>query len=118
MPIATTKRVWNGSKPALADIAWWEPQYDEKMIAHNTVRIGRIGSDEYPAVMFHGTVIIQMIDWGVFRINSGGYRTSTTKQRLNALLPNGVRVWQKDFAWFVSDGEGERPFVDGMEVRS
>lgn len=116
MPVATTKRVWNGSKPALADIAWWEERYRGKTLAHNTVRIDRI--DGYPAVMFHGTVIIVALGSDRFTVNSGGYRTSTTKQRLNALLPNGVRVWQKDFAWFVSDGNGERPFVDGMKVCS
>lgn len=127
MPIATTKRVWNGSKPALQDIVWWEDQYSERLIAHNTyrttIRIAESLNSEYsfrtvPAVRFHGTIIVVSFGSGRFRISSGGHRTVTTKQRLNALLPLGVRVWQKDFAWFVSDAQGERAFVDGMEVYS
>ena len=54
-------------------------------------------------------------------ISSAGWHTNTTKSRLNALLyeiNTGVRVFQKNFDWFVSDYTGKRivDFYDGLLV--
>lgn len=106
------KPVWGSSKPSLRDCNW-ESGPDRKL-AHNTYRVT---IDGQPGVMFHRTVILRLGDWdGVYILNSGGWRTFTTKQRLNALLPGGIQVWQKDFEWFVSTRDGEIPFEDGMKV--
>jgi len=92
----------------------WQSGPDRKL-AHNTYRVtlddGRVG------VRFHATVIIEQGDWdGVYILNSGGYRTSTTKQRLNALTPLGIHIYQKNFDWFVSTSGGDIPFTDGMHI--
>ena len=51
---------------------------------------------------------------GRIQLNSGGYRTTTTKRRMNQCLL-GHRVYQRDFAWYVSAPDGTvRPFEDGM----
>lgn len=51
-------------------------------------------------------------------LNSGGYRTITTKDRMNAALQTlsaGWRIWQEKGLWFVSGGpKGTVPYYDGM----
>jgi len=51
-------------------------------------------------------------------LNSGGWRTATTKRRMNQCLRsvglNNIRVFQKDFEWFVSTPQGDFEFFDGM----
>jgi hypothetical protein len=49
----------------------------------------------------------------------GGYKSVTTKSRLNAILSahgNGEYVYQKNFNWFVSTKDGEVAFNDGIKL--
>ena len=48
------------------------------------------------------------------QISSCGYRTKTTKSRLNAILSHfGVeRIYQKDFVWYINN----ELFIDGMSI--
>ena len=49
----------------------------------------------------------------------GGWQSNTTKSRLNALLDEfsyGMRVFQKNFEWFVSYKNVSEDFVSGMEL--
>ena len=51
------------------------------------------------------------------KLSSCGYETVTTKSRLNAILEEcmcGVRVFQKNFVWFVSKNKETLMFWDGM----
>ncbi len=64
-------------------------------------------------VRFHSTRILTFHPEGTFTVNTGGYRTATTKQRLNALLPAGYRVFSKAYAWRISTPEGTFEFEDG-----
>ena len=56
----------------------------------------------------------------VLAISSAGWYSNTTKSRLNALLyefNTGIRVFQKNFDWFVSDFQGKKvDFYDGLLV--
>lgn len=63
------------------------------------------------AVRFHNTDIVVMTADGTYILNTGGFRTSTTKKRINKYAP--VQVHQRNFEWFVGDEE----FKDGMRVR-
>ena len=54
-------------------------------------------------------------------LSSAGWHTNTTKSRLNALLyefNTGVRVFQKDFSWYIQDFTGKKTvdFYDGILV--
>ena len=53
-------------------------------------------------------------------IKDGGWQTVTTKSRLNALLDEfayGMRVFQRDFIWYLDDRFGiTQPFISGMTV--
>ena len=66
---------------------------------------------------FWNTDIITWTNKGTMILNSGGYRTNTTKERLSAY----VNIYQKDFAWYVVTNKGTEnektlDFVDGMEI--
>jgi hypothetical protein len=51
-------------------------------------------------------------------LNSGGYKTATTKSRMNQTSNQydlGYKVYQRDFQWFVRNRIGRvEPFFDGM----
>lgn len=70
-------------------------------------------------VMLHGHHIATVGDTWLELYNCG-YKTATTKSRLNAILSEhgcGERIYQKDFEWFVSTKEGTVPFTEGMTLR-
>jgi hypothetical protein len=46
-----------------------------------------------------------------------GYETSTTKERLNRIVPSGYYIRQDDFVWYVEPPEGERyEFTNGVTL--
>ena len=54
---------------------------------------------------------------GHTKLNSGGYRTTTTKQRMNQASDEfqlGFNVFQRDYGWFVNFFGQVIPFTDGM----
>lgn len=70
-------------------------------------------------VMLYGNHIATIGETWVELYNCG-YKTATTKSRLNAILSEhgaGEYVYQKDFDWFVSTKEGTVPFTEGMRLR-
>lgn len=49
------------------------------------------------------------------RVSSCGWKTSTTKERLNRYVPRGYHIVQRDFDWYVKTPDGDRiDFRDGM----
>lgn len=116
----------DGSRPRpLQDSTEMEIRYalrnqDEVKVCHNTTARINHGVFNTPNVIvrFHSTDIVTFLGNGAIRLNTGGYRTVTTKQRLNALLRHrGITITQKAFAWFVTCEHGTREFEDGMIVR-
>ena len=70
-------------------------------------------------VRLHGNKIAE-IGEGFITLFDGGWQTTTTKSRLNAILDaNGLpgeRVFQKAYQWFVSQEGGAVPFFSGMRL--
>ena len=67
-------------------------------------------------VMLHGHHIATIGDT-FLELYTCGYRTVTTKSRLNAILKehgNDARIVQSDFEWFVIDNGQKVPFTEGM----
>jgi hypothetical protein len=63
--------------------------------------------------------LIAMIGDTWLELFDGGYQTTTTKSRLNAILSehgSGEYVYQKNFNWFVSTINGEVPFGNGIKL--
>jgi hypothetical protein len=58
------------------------------------------------------------VEWrGAVRVDSCGYQTTTTKERINRHLPAGYSVIQRDFTWYLTKPDGSREeFRDGMTV--
>ena len=70
------------------------------------------------SVYLHGHQIATL-DYhsNALKLSSCGYETVTTKSRLNALLSEfkyGCRVFQKQFDWYLQNGNQTVDFWDGM----
>ena len=85
-----------------------------KTIGHNT-RLVALG-DGTIGVRFHTTVIVTFSPNGTIVLNSGGWRTYTTRLRINKCLPFG-RIWQKAFVWYYGFGTETWKFGDGMALK-
>jgi hypothetical protein len=63
--------------------------------------------------------LIAMVGDTWLEIMDGGYKSNTTKSRLNAILSEhgaGEYVYQKNFNWFVSTKDGEVEFGNGIKL--
>lgn len=84
-----------------------------RTIANNTTL--SIAGDGGFTIRLHGHAIIHILADGSFVISSCGFRTATTKQRLNALTP--ARVYQRDGDWLIAHPGGPQFFADGTVIR-
>lgn len=82
-----------------------------KRIGNNTWRYPVEGGE---AIRLHRTDIVTLYQSGVTILDSGGYRSVTTKERMNCYSP--YRVYSDKGNWFVSDGSRVAPFYDGMKL--
>jgi hypothetical protein len=85
---------------------------DSRKIGNNTY--AEILNDNTVAIKLHNTYVVKIRDDGTYTLNSGGWQTATTKDRINQYSP--VRVYQRKFEWFVTINGKEYPFIDGMVV--
>jgi len=87
-----------------------------KPIKNNT-RLFRHDDGKAQAIYFtlrlHNTDIITIHPQG-WTLNTGGWRTVTTKHRLNNYGPVGVS--QVNFEWIVGTSDGDVPFHDGIFI--
>lgn len=70
----------------------------------------------YTVVTYHSTLVVKF-NHNEIVLNSGGWRTSTTKRRMNQTsnqMGLGYRVFQKDWDWYVEYKGETIPFYDGM----
>ena len=80
-----------------------------------------ITEDGVSTVYLYGKKIAEVGDYWL-RLFDGGFRSATTKSRLNAILSvhgGGFdAIFQKDFQWFFHDSMRSMaiPFESGMEV--
>ncbi|KKL13496.1 hypothetical protein LCGC14_2525150 [marine sediment metagenome] len=55
-------------------------------------------------VVYHATHVVRVFPSGKIVLDTGGWRTVTTRTRMNQAANQfrlGYRVFQKDFGWFV-----------------
>jgi hypothetical protein len=69
-------------------------------------------------VYLHGNHIATILETSI-ALYTCGYKTKTTKSRLNAILQehgNGARIFQQNFEWVVIDTDNNDPipFTEGM----
>lgn len=88
----------------------------------NRAILRHAGSPGFPGCtdyILHSTVIVKVWDDGFVTLNSGGFRTATTKTAMNQVLnENGIplQVFQRDGSWFVSHPLEGLVFEDGMKL--
>ena len=73
----------------------------------------------YRTVFYHNTPVVRFNSNEVI-LNDGGWRTNTTKTRMNQTSRNyglGFNVFQKDYAWFVEYNGTVIPYSCGMKLR-
>lgn len=113
--------------PATRDLGGWASYHalatylgkrDSRTLAHNTF-VTRMGPEGPIDVVFHYTHILSFDLDGNVTVNTNGYHTVTTKQRLNQfLVPHGYRISSVRYHWFVYNlrtGE-KQPYEDGMKL--
>jgi hypothetical protein len=103
-----------------------------RKIAHNTYLVSNDATGEI-LITYHGNIVVTMTmpegtDTTRIVVSSCGYRTYTTKARLNWFLPRGtwdgerwhdnVGVYQEAREWYLAGPEPHRVrrFEDGMMV--
>ena len=85
-----------------------------RIFGNNTLRI--IYKDGTEAIRFHNTDILSVKD-GVVTLNSGGWKTNTTKDRINQYLNHfdvPFYIQQRNHQWFIAQGI----FYDGMQFKN
>ena len=80
-----------------------------RFVAPNTLQINY--SDGSVAYRLHDTDVIIEQD-NIITLNSGGWRTPTTKDRINSFAP--VNIWQENSIWYLNGFM----FYDGIQVNS
>jgi hypothetical protein len=94
----------------------------ERPYAHNT----RILMDSLNmghnviTVTYHGNAIVDMFPDGTTSYNSCGWKTLTTKERINWFLPEGFTLWQEKSVWYIGKHWGEKryTFADGLAIKN
>jgi len=67
--------------------------------------------------LYHTDIVVMTLE-GLIILNSGGYLTVTTKDRMNQILrPQGYDLFQKNRTWYISDSSGKTvQFYDGISL--
>ena len=80
--------------------------------ANTTVSVDSEGNTD---VRLHNNLIATISNNGDLKLSSCGWKTTTTKSRLNAILDcffHNLGVFQKDFVWYIGNDE----FFDGYQI--
>lgn len=67
----------------------------------NNTRIRKDGNSVF--IRHFATDIVEYVSNGIIILDNGGYYTSTTKERLNAFIPQGFSIWQTKGVWSLSN---------------
>lgn len=86
---------------------------NRRKIGNNTY--AEILHDNSVGIMLHSTYVVKIHEDNTVTLQTGGWQTVTTKDRINQYSP--VRVYQRKYEWFVKINGKEYPFMEGMVVQ-
>ncbi len=87
---------------------------NSKMLDHNTVQYS-VGNNVF--IRLHDTDIISYIGNREIILSSGGWKTMTTKDRLNKFVRKGVMIYSDKGLWYIMDKYGNKSeFYDGIAL--
>jgi hypothetical protein len=113
--IAEFKRI---AKPR-AEIYREQGILSSKLISKSCRVINYINGDK--TIKLYVTDILQFKGNKII-LSSGGYKTTTTKARINQFLPYGLKVYQQNYQWYIEDKRDiystikKVEFFDGIEL--
>lgn len=84
----------------------------KRKIGNNTR--GYIEYDGSVSIELHSTKVVVLYPNGLVKLQTGGWQTITTKDRINQYSP--VKVYQRNYEWFVKINGKEYPFIENMVV--
>jgi len=87
-----------------------------KKIGNNTYEIIYKNGDK--SIRLHYTDILTFKNNGEIILNSGGWNTNTTKDRLNHYLPSNMFIYQKNFIWYLRINDKDYLFKDNMRIKN
>lgn len=80
---------------------------------NNTIEYGTV--DGSRIFRLHDTDIITFAPNGNIILDSGGWQTVTTKQRMNHFLPNGS-IFQEKYIWYLAINGDQYVYQDGITI--
>jgi hypothetical protein len=86
---------------------------NRRKVGNNTY--AEILYDNSVGIMLHSTYVVKIHEDNTYTLQTGGWQTVTTKDRINQYSP--VRVYQRKYEWFVKINGKEYPFIEGMVVQ-
>lgn len=78
----------------------------ERPYANNT-RIERVPADSKIVAKYHGHTVAEFYEDGWNSYSSCGWKTMTTKERINWFLPRGFNLYQSKSVWQITDRGSE-----------
>ena len=85
---------------------------NRRKVGNNTY--AEILHDGSVGILLHSTYVVKIHPDDTYTLQTGGWQTVTTKDRINQYSP--VRVYQRKYEWFVKVNGKEYPFMEGMVV--
>lgn len=90
----------------------------KRTVALNTVAYR---GDNEANIKYHDTFVVSLKGDGSITLNTGGWYTPTTKERINWFMPAGWYVYQEKNIWYLSYGYSRQDckryeFLDGMTL--
>lgn len=86
----------------------------KKKVANNTVLYTRPNGNK--VVRLHRTDIVEFDRGGRIILRSGGWKTPTTKDRINMFLPRSIYLSQMKKKWYVVINKEVNDFFEGMVI--
>ena len=90
------------------------PGTKARIVARNMFQFTAPNGDK--VTRLHNTDIVRVTPKGKTILHSGGWRTSTTKDRMNCYSGPDIRLCADKGSWYVSNGNGAVPYYDGITV--
>lgn len=87
-----------------------------KFVARNTVEFTTVEGEK--VVRLHATNVVTVKANGRVILNTGGWHTPTTRNRINTFAPAGFQIYTRDGLSYVTTPAGTFPHVDGAEYHS
>ena len=82
----------------------------------NNTRIIRTFDDDCVGIRLHDTVIVKYFKNGNIQLNTDGWRTVTTRNRINYYTPDHISITQTKFIWFLFVSGKEYLYTDDLII--